>query len=158
MDTPSPFRSTTAFASRRQTRPVVERSVFVIASAGALRVALPVEWVERVVREPGAHETLRYGDRLLPVHELAACLGVEAVAPAAADARLLVLRRLRAADQLFAVRVHAVHEVFAVETVLVLPVTTATEQAPQHAVVRGVFPRLNQQVWVLDLARLPEPS
>lgn len=160
MTTPSPFRSTIAFASRRPTRPVVERSVFVIATADTRRVAIPVESVERVVRVAYAEHTVAFEGRQLPVRDLARLLGVEddVEHEAGPASRLLIVRPHDLADSWFAVRVSTVHEVYAVETALVLPATADSDHSPLPPAIRGEFTRHEQRVWVLDLSRLPEQS
>jgi chemotaxis signal transduction protein len=158
----SPFRTTTAFASRRRARPVVERSTFVIATAGDRRVAVPVEYVDRVVRDANATAGLAFGGRTLPVHDLAVAMGAScwqdgasnAGDPSHTDARLLVVHPRAGLENACAVRVNAVHEVFAVESVLVEPATVDRPYAWVHSAVRGVFLRAGVPVWVVDLARI----
>lgn len=141
---------------------MVERSTFVIATAGDRRVAVPVEYVDRVVRDANATTGLAFGGRTLPVHDLAVALGAscwqggarEAGDPSHTDARLLVVHPRAGLVNACAVRVNAVHEVFAVESALVEPATVDRPYAWVHSAVRGVFLRTGAPVWVVDLARV----
>ncbi|GAB1341581.1 chemotaxis protein CheW [Gemmatimonas sp.] len=162
----SPFRTITAFASRRRARPVIERSTFVIATAGERRVALAVECVDRVMRTTGAASVLSPAGRTLPVHDLSDMLGGAPLPTTAADApafthagarldtRVLLVHPHAGHGTESAVRVSAVHEVYAVESVLVEPANVDTPHAWVHSAVRGVFQRAGYPVWVIDLARL----
>jgi len=162
----SPFRTTTAFASRRRGRPVIERSTFVIATAGDRRVAIAVECVDRVMRDTGDADVCSHAGRTLPLHDLAVSLGgLSGLADSTnapgdrltvghPDARVLLVHPRAAGEAGYAVRVSAVHEVYAVESVLVEPATVDRPQAWVHPAVRGVFQRAGHPVWVIDLARL----
>lgn len=159
---PSPFRSTAALGRRRRQRSVVERSTFVIASCGTRRVAIAVEWVERVLRPTEGGETVLFGGTAVPVVDLASRLDEAAAPPAGPETRLLVVRLPRADTPLVALRVQAVHEVHAVETATVdtvaadLPADSG-EAAPPPAAC-GRFTCRDCAVWVLDLGRLPEAA
>lgn len=134
--------------------------MFVIATAGARRVAIPVESVERVVRGADAAHTVAFEGRQLPVRDLARSLGFEEGIDHEAEpvSRLLIVRPHDLADSWFAVRVSTVHEVYAVETALVLPAIADRDPSPHPPAIRGEFTRHEQRVWVLDLSRLPEQS
>lgn len=168
----SPFRSTRAFATRRQVRPAVERATFVIASVGVRHYAVPVEWVERVLRpEREVEQSARAGlpappasqkephqeCQPVPRNDLATVLG-EVGNEEAAVVRLLALRPRTPDGRGGLWRVGAVHEVVAVDTASVRPVTGTEADAPAHVAVRGYFERADRTVWVLDPQRLPDPS
>jgi chemotaxis signal transduction protein len=150
------FRSISGLASRRRSRPVVERATFVIISLGPTRLAVPVEWVERVLRSaPVPGHPVSYGQRQLPPLDMAAALGVEPVGDRLDTQRVLVMRHGPQADEWRAVVADVVHEVFAVETALLRPHNEYVgASAPDHPAVRGVFVRHECPVWVLDPSRL----
>ena len=167
----SPFRSTTNLVARRRQRPVVERATFVLASLGAWRVAFPVESVERVLRAPRdgnphapAPEGVRYQGHVVPWARLAfasASANGEDQQHTAGE-RVLIIHDQTRGDRWWALPVTAVHEVYAVETALVLPPAAAgsprpadqPSQEPLHAAVRGLFERHGQRVFVVDPVRL----
>lgn len=166
----SPFRSTRAFAARRQPRVVVERSTFVIVTAGRRRYGVPVEWVERVLRlahkaptpPPAAVASTRASPGMPGprIFELARALGEreDPAVDAQAQARVLVLRAPTADARPVLWQVAAVHEVFAIDVTQVGPVMREEAAAPAHPAVRGAFLCLDQRVWVLDPSRFSEPS
>lgn len=151
------FRSISGLASRRRARPAVERATFVVAAIGASRLAFPVEWVERVLRNTtaSADAPLAYGHRALRVFNVAASLGLTAAPETSLTRRVLVLRDASLAADGCAVLVDSVHEVFAVEIAHIRPVTDgATADIARHSAIRGVFERDAHEVWVLDPSRL----
>ncbi len=158
----SPFKSTLSVAARRRQRPVVERSSFVVASIGDVRVALPVEQVDRVVRPAGGHVgdaptgAVMHQRRQVPVHGLAGLLG-QSESPATAATRILLVQAAERGACL-AVRVDQVHEVCAVDTSLVQPVDARGDGPIVHAAVRGRFRQAEAAVWVVDTTRLPNVS
>ncbi len=171
MNRRSPFRSTIDLAARRRQRPVVERATFVLASLRAWRVAFPVESVERVLRAPrsgdahaSASEGVYYQGRVVPWAPPAfASVSTSGEDQShVAGERVLIIRDQTRGDRWWALPVTAVHEVYAVETALVLPPSAALSPAPAdqpspaplHAAVRGLFERHGQRVFVVDPVRL----
>lgn len=167
----SPFRSTTNLVARRRQRPVVERATFVLASLRTWRVAFPVEFVERVLRAPRsgdmhalAPEGVHYQGRVVPWAPLAfASASASGEDPChMAGERVLIIHDQTRGDRRWALPVTAVHEVYAVETALVLPPSAAPSPAPAdqpsqeplHAAVRGLFERHGHRVFVVDPVRL----
>lgn len=152
-------------AARRRQRPVVERSTFVIASVGDVRVAMPVEQVERVLRSARADDSVAFADRTLAVYSLHTLLTGDS-APMrmtphdafdhAAEQRVLVVHTRQQQEPLMAVRVDGVHDVSAIETALVRPLAAQGDGPYCHAAVRGCFDRDDLVVWVLDTVRLTE--
>lgn len=153
----SPFRSTVSLASRRKTRPVVERATFVIVSLGAMRWAIPVEVVERVLRVADADQEVRWNDRVLPWADLSAGEWARQAEFDPQRHRVLVVRgeQSGAHGHCWAVPVHAVHEVYAIEAALLEPSTrddTADRSLPGLA-VRATFERQGHRVYVIDVLR-----
>lgn len=160
----SPFRSTSGLAARRRVRPVVERATFVVVSLGSARYAFPVHTVERVLRHsagvsPGGASSIAYANLTLVLRDLATMLSLDEPPAVALTARVLVLRLdvSRSTNaELSAVSVDDVHEVLAVETSRIEPVSplATISDAPRHPAVRACFIRNHEPVWVLDPARL----
>lgn len=155
----SPFKSTRSVAARRRQRPVVERSTFVVTSIGAVRVALSVEQVDRVVRMAAASEageqpaSVMHQGRPVRVYDLAELLGRSPLASNAAS-RVLVVQAAGGLGESFALRVDEVRDVCAIETSLVQPVDATLAVPLTHAAVRGWFRLADDTVWVVDASRL----
>ena len=152
------FRSIVSTAARHRARPPVERSTFVMAQHGPFRLAIPVECVLRVERATTASALVPFGGAMLPVHALAISEEAEGCHTRHPDDRVLILRAHAAAPPHLVGLVHAVLDVVAVETVLVRPRSMLTEDVPAHPAVRGMFPRMDSPVWVIDPARFPRPA
>lgn len=157
----SPFRSTANLAARRRQRPVIERATFVIVSLGTWRVGVPVESVERVLRTTTEAlreaDGVRYGERLVPW----APVRFTRAEPTSGDStsrRVLIVHDRGLGDRWWALKVEAVHEVYAIETALVLPAAPAEARAPRHPAVRGMFDRHDHRVYVIDPVRLLSES
>lgn len=148
----TPFRSLAGLASRRRTRPVVERSTFVVVSVGDERLALPVEMVERVLRVPplGEGTTVQVEDDIIAYTTLATVLRVPAETTDTGARRLVLLRER---ERRLAVSVDAVHEVLAIETASILPYAQASPGVRDSARV-ATFERGGLTIVVLDARRL----
>lgn len=152
----SPFRSTRAFATRRRSRPLVERATFLITRIGRRRYAIPVEYVLRVLRPVAATGA---GKPDAPVQSLADLVGEDREGAESSGARVLAMRDDASRETAVVYwQVAEVHEVFAVDIGLVRPITTDEPDAPRHAAVRGAFVRADHQVWVLDPLRVLSPA
>lgn len=152
----SPFRTLAGTAARRRTRPVVERSTFVVVGVGAERFGVPVELVERVERiapTAGAEPVRGDGVLVVPLDE---ALGLARGAPSAAAATIPAHTRVlivRDRERRWAVPVETVYEVCAVETASIVP-WAADAAGPRREPRVATFERLGQTIIVLDLLRL----
>lgn len=162
----SPFRSTLGVAARRRLRPAVERSSFVLVQIGDMCLAVAAEQVERVLRCTNSaklRQEVSFGDHTLPVLSLHSILSCDSdhsrmrqldASDSVTERRVLVVRTPHQSESSLALQVDAVHEVFAVETTLVRPLSE-TDGAPYpHTALRGRFQRGDGVVWVIDAARL----
>lgn len=153
----SPFRTLAGTAARGRTRPVVERSTFVVVGVGAERFGVPVELVERVERiAPAAGAEPVWGDGLplVPLDEalgLARAMHAAGAAHTPAYTRVLIVRDR---ERRWAVPVQTVYEVCAVETASIVP-WVADAAGPRREPRVATFERLDQTIIVLDLLRLP---
>ncbi len=152
------FRSTTMFAPRaRASVPAVDRATFVVFAMADRRFAVPVESVERVLRDSVAAgpattaASVNYGGQSYAVADLASALGVE-FAPTAAS-RVLVLS---GGGEHRAVIVDRVLEVATIDAGIVEAADAVHDgiAALPNAGVRGVFTRNGAAVIVLDVSRL----
>lgn len=151
------FRSTAAFTQRSRTAaPLIDRATFVLFSLGGERFATPVEVVERVLR-PGSSQadlttTVTHAGRQVPLLNIRAALGIATPADRSAGARTLVFT----VQQVWvAAEVDAVYEVATLDASLVggLP-DSRSDGRPWPIGSRGLFTRHDQQVIVLDMARV----
>ena len=143
------FRSTAAFSPRARASVVaVDRTTFVIFSIGGHRFAVSVERVERVLRDDGAHDTVTYAGRSLPLANLASALGL-ALAPSMLS-RVLIFSD---GATWTAVGVDMVYEVATLDASAVAPLAYDGAHTYLPIGARGVFTRQEQSVLVLDVTR-----
>ena len=143
------FRSTAAFSPRARVGVVaIDRATFVIFSIGGHRFAVSVERVERVLRDDGAHDTVTYAGRSVPVASLASALGL-ALAPSTRS-RVLIFSD---GATWTAAAVDVVHEVVTIDASTVSPLVSDDAQTYLPIGARGVFTRQEQRVLVLDVTR-----
>lgn len=159
----SRFRSTAAFTQRsRVTVAAVERATFVVFTAGGMRLAAPVERVERVLRRDSpmdavdlvlrpdalrSRDRVTFAGRELPVLDFGVALGGNTVA--SPSARLLVLSLTAG---WVAAAVDTVHEIATVDATAIAPIDGARQALPRG--VRGSFVRHGMEILVLDVERV----
>lgn len=168
------FRSTAAFDLRRRSiAPAIDRATFVVFSLGELRVALPVEAVERVLRTGEAnvgnakpsHSTrtphVQYHGQLVPVGNFRSALYLETDPTRSRHSRWLIVSALQS---LTAIEVEAVHEVATLDASLIRPLPAETQGWWFDRVAnawplgtRGIFARPGHDVVILDILRLMRP-
>ena len=143
------FRSTAAFSPRARAGVVaIDRATFVIFSIGGHRFAVSVERVERVLRDDGAHDTVTYAGRSVPVANLASALGL-ALAPSTRS-RVLIFSD---GATWTAAAVDVVHEVATIDASAVASAAYDGSHTYLPIGARGVFTRQDQSVLVLDVTR-----
>ena len=151
------FRSTAAFTLRSRTAPpTVDRATFVLFSLGGERFAAPVEAVERVLRPcslpVGLTTTVAHAGRQVPLLDIRTTLGIAPSGDRSAGARMLIFT----VQQVWiAAEVDAVYEVATLDASLVNGMPAARDDGrPWPVGSRGLFTRHEQQVIVLDMARV----
>ncbi|HYW30797.1 MAG TPA: chemotaxis protein CheW [Gemmatimonas sp.] len=171
------FRSTSAYAARsRGATAAIERATFVTFSVGDHRFGVPVECVERVLRDNAdsasaclAAPVVHYRGVAVPVVSLAPYLGLAGnqvnrlergrtpamAGGAAAAARILIINL---PSGWVAIAVDAVHDVATIDAALITAAHHGSGDAGQDSHpgallpgVRGMFVRKDQRTLVLDV-------
>ena len=169
------FRSTAAFDLRhRSAVPAIDRATFVVFSLGNVRVALPVEVVERVLRKSetprvddgpqldGARTPhVSYQGQPVPIASVRHALHLETAPTPGHLSRWLIVTVMQS---LIAIEVEAVHEVATLDASVIRAVPAEThgwwfdQMATEWPIgTRGIFARQGHEVVILDILRLMRP-